>query len=319
MRRSLSACGRSLARNHCMDIGFIGLGKMGSAMVRSLLRAGHQVTVYNRTASKAAPLRELGAVVAHAPAEACRGDAVFTMVSDDAAVRDIVCRPHGLLDVLEPVKTVHVSASTISPALVHELAERHRERNLAFVSVPVLGRPDVAEAGKLTALAAGDAALIDSVRPALEAFAHKTFVVGSEPEAANVVKLACNAMVATIIEALGEALALVMKTGLVEPKMFLDVLLGTVLASPAFRPYGEHLRDQQFEPGFRLPLALKDIELALGTAHEFAVPLPVISVIRDHMIEAIATGHGDQDWVALALVAQRAAGLTETPATRQKS
>jgi len=296
-----------------MDIGFIGLGKMGSAMVRSLLRAGHRVTVYNRTASKASPLREVGAEVAHTPAETCRGDVVFTMVSDDAAVLDIVCRPHGLLDTLEPVKTVHVSASTISPALVREIAERHRERNLGFVSVPVLGRPDVAEAGKLTALAAGDAALIDAVQPALAAFAHKTFVVGSEPEAANVVELACNALIATIIEALGESLALVMKTGLVEPKTFIEVLLGTVLASPTFRPYGEHLRDRQFEPGFRLPLALKDIELALGTAHEHAVPLPIVSVIRDHMLEAIATGHGEQDWIALALVAQHAAGITGRP------
>jgi 3-hydroxyisobutyrate dehydrogenase-like beta-hydroxyacid dehydrogenase len=296
-----------------MDIGFIGLGKMGSAMVRSLLRAGHRVVVYNRTASKATELREVGAQVAHTLGEVCRGDIVFTMVSDDAAVNDLVCRPHGLLDVLEPMKTVHVSSSTIGPALVHELAERHAERNLGFVSVPVLGRPDVAEAGKLTAIAAGTAAHVDVVRAALDAFAQKTFVVGRDPEAANVVKLACNAMIATIIEALGESLALVMKTGLVEPTMFIDVLLGTVLASPAFRPYGEHLRDHKFEPGFRLPLALKDMELALGTAHDFAVPLPIMSVIRDHMLEAIATGHGDQDWIALALVAQQAAGLNSRP------
>lgn len=297
-----------------MDIGFIGLGKMGSAMVRSLLRAGHRVVVFNRTASKATPLRDVGAEVAYALGDACRGDAVFTMVADDDAVRDLVCRPHGLLDMLEPAKTVHVSASTISPALVHELAERHGERNLGFISVPVLGRPDVAEAGKLTALAAGDAAMIDAVQPALAAFAHKTFVVGTEPEAANVVKLACDAMFATIIEALGESLALVMKTGLVEPKVFIDVLLGSVLASPAFRAYGEHLRDGQLEPGFRMPLALKDMELALGTAHEHAVPLPMVSMIRDHMLEAIATGHGDQDWIALALVAQHAAGISSTPA-----
>lgn len=297
-----------------MDIGFIGLGKMGSAMVRALLRGGHSVTVYNRTPSKAEALRGEGATVARSLAEACRGDAVFTMVADDTAVRDLVCKPHGLLDLLEPVKTVHVSSSTISPALVHDLAERHRERNQAFVSVPVLGRPDIAEAGKVSALAAGDAGTIDSLRPALDAIAQKTFVVGRAPEAANVVKLATNSMIATIIEILGESLALVTKSGLVEPKVFIDVLLGTVLASPTFRPYGEHVRDQQFEPGFRMPLALKDVELALATAHEAAVPLPLVSVIRDHMLEAIATGHGDDDWAALAMVAQRAAGITEKPA-----
>ena len=297
-----------------MDIGFIGLGKMGSAMVRSLLRGGHQVTVYNRTTSKAEALRGDGAQVARSVAEACRGDAVFTMLSDDSAVRDMVCRPHGLLDLLEPAKTVHVSASTISPAIVHELAERHGERNIGFVSVPVLGRPDVAEAGKLVALAAGDPALIDAVRPALDAIAQQTFVVAREPEAANVVKLACNSMIATMIEALGESLALVMKSGLVDPNVFIDVVIGTVLASPVFRPYGEHVRDHQFEPGFRLPMALKDVELALAAAHQLAVPLPVVSVIRDHMLEAIATGHADDDWAALALVAQRAAGITEKPA-----
>jgi 3-hydroxyisobutyrate dehydrogenase-like beta-hydroxyacid dehydrogenase len=193
--------------------------------------------------------------------------------------------------------------------MVHELADRHRERNIGFVSVPMLGRPEVAELGKLTALAAGDAAALDAVTPALDAIAQRAFIVGSAPEAANVVKLACNTMIATIIESLGETLALVGKTGLVARNTFLDVLLATVLASPSFQPYGEHVRDNAYEPGFKLPLALKDIELVLATAHDRAVPLPIVSVIRDHMLEAIATGHADQDWVALTLVAQHDAGL----------
>jgi len=292
-----------------MDIGFIGLGMMGSAMVRALLRGGHAVTVYNRTASKAEALREAGATVAHGLAEACRGDAVFTMLSDDAAVRELACRPHGLLDTLEPAKTVHVSASTISPALAHDLAERHGERNQAFVSVPVLGRPETAEAGTLTALAAGDPEMIDAIQPALDAIAQRTFVVGTAPEAANVVKLACDTMIATLIESLAETVALVEKTGLVERARFIEVLLGTVLAAPSFRPYGEHVRDDAYEPGLRVPLALKDIELALATAHDAAVPMPIVSVIRDHLLEAMAAGYGDRDWSALALVAEHAAGL----------
>lgn len=297
-----------------MDIGVIGIGQMGAAMARSLLRAGHTVTVYNRTASKTEPLAALGARVAATLADACRGDAVITMLSDDPAVRAMLCAPHALLDQLAPMKTVHISASTISPALVHDLADRHAERNQRFVSIPVLGRPDAAEAGTLSALAAGDADTIEAVRPAVEAFAQRVFIVGSAPEAANIVKLACNSLIATLIEALGETLALIMKSRLVEPAVFLDVLLQTILSSPTFRPYAEHLRDDNFEPGFRLPLALKDMELALATARDKAVPLPIISVIRDHMVAAIATGHGDQDWSALALLAQEAAGIRKRAA-----
>jgi 3-hydroxyisobutyrate dehydrogenase-like beta-hydroxyacid dehydrogenase len=292
-----------------MDIGFIGLGNMGTAMVRSLLRAGHRVVVYNRTARKAEPLRAAGAEVGRAPGDTCRGDAVITMLSDDAAVEQVACGAHGLLDSLEPARTVHVSASTISPALVRRLAERHAERNQLFVSAPVLGRPEVAEQGKLVTLAAGDAGVIDSLRPMFDAIAQRTFVVAAAPEAANVVKLACNTIIATLIESLGETLALVTKSGLVEPAYFLDVLLATVLSAPNLRPYGEHVRAQRFEPGFKLPLALKDMELALATAHDHTVPMPLVSLIRDHMLEGIATGYGELDWAALTLVAQDAAGL----------
>jgi 3-hydroxyisobutyrate dehydrogenase-like beta-hydroxyacid dehydrogenase len=282
---------------------------MGTAMVRSLLRAGHQVVVYNRTPHKAEPLQAAGATLAPELRDACRGDATITMLSDDAAVEQVVCGDQGIMAWLEPAKTVHVSMSTISPALVHELAERHRERNQRFLSVPVLGRPEVAEQGKLFALAAGDPELIESLRPIFDAMAQATFVLGTAPEAANVVKLACNTMIATLIESLGETFALITKSGLVDPKRFIDVLLATVLAAPSFRPYGEHLKEGQFTPGFRMPLALKDMELALRTAKDSAVPMPVVSLVRDHMIEAIAVGYGELDWAALALVAQHAAGL----------
>jgi 3-hydroxyisobutyrate dehydrogenase-like beta-hydroxyacid dehydrogenase len=294
-----------------MDIGFIGLGNMGSAMVRALLKAGHSVVVYNRSASKAEAMRQLGATVARDICDACRGDAVITMVSDDAAVEQIVCGDHGVLACLPPNKTVHVSMSTISPALVQRLAERHAERNQHFFSAPVLGRPDVAEQGKLFVLAAGAQDLIDWMMPMFGAVAQKTFIVGNQPPAANIVKLACNAMIASMIEALGETLALVVKSGLVEPKAFVDVLLSTLLSTPSYRPYAEHLLKRQFTPGFKIPLALKDMELALGAAKDNSVPMPIVSLIRDHLIEAIAAGYGNLDWSALALVAQREAGLPQ--------
>jgi 3-hydroxyisobutyrate dehydrogenase-like beta-hydroxyacid dehydrogenase len=288
-----------------MHIGFIGLGQMGTGMVRALLRAGQTVTVFNRTRSKAEALASAGARVANEPRETLGGDAVVTMLADDAAVSAIA---HAILPEL-PARTVHVSSSTISPALVRELAGDHRARGRRFVSVPMLGRPDVAEQGKLFAIAAGDRRVLDELRPMLDAMAQRTIVVGDAPEAANIVKLACNTLIATIIEALGETSALVAKSGVVERSQFFDVLLATVLSAPTFRPYGEHVRDGSFAPGFRLPLALKDIELVLGTAREHEVAMPVVSVIRDHMLEAMAAGLGELDWGALALVSRRAAGL----------
>ncbi|MBX3161841.1 MAG: NAD(P)-dependent oxidoreductase [Deltaproteobacteria bacterium] len=291
-----------------MELGFIGLGNMGVAMVKSLLRAGHQVVVWNRTREKAEALRSEGARVADAVADACRGDAVITMLADDGAVQHVACGAHGILDALAPGKTIHVSMSTISPRLVRNLAERHAERNQLFLSAPVLGRPAAAEHAQLTVLAAGPDELIEAMKPAFFALGPRVLTVGPEPESANVVKVACNAMIASVIEALGETLALVTKAG-VEPRTYVDLLLATVLSSPMLRPYGQAALAGSFEPGFAIPLALKDMELALGVGRERSVPLPTISLIRDHMIEAIATGNGGLDWSALALVAQREAGL----------
>jgi 3-hydroxyisobutyrate dehydrogenase-like beta-hydroxyacid dehydrogenase len=293
-----------------MEIGWIGLGRMGHAMAGTLLRAGHDVIVWNRTHQKAEALRAAGARVADTIADTCRGDAVITMLADDAAVTGVVCRPHGILDSLEPNKAVHVSMSTISPALVRGLAERHAERNQHFVSATVLGRPAAAEQSKLFVLAAGDRDQLDFLQPVFAALAQQVFVVGDAPEASNVVKLGCNALIATIIEAIGETLALVTKSGVVEPKVYIDVLLATVIGTPLYRPYGEHILHREFEPGFAMPLALKDMELALGAGRERAVPLPLVSLLRDHLVEAIAAGDGALDWTALALVAQREAGLT---------
>jgi len=232
------------------------------------------------------------------------------MLADDAAVQQLVCSPHGVLDCMEPNRTIHVSASTISPALVHGLADSHRDRNVRFLSATVLGRPAAAEQGKLFVLAAGERETIDQLAPVFEALASRTFVVGTAPEASNLIKLACNTLIATMIEAIGETYALIAKSGVVDPVTFVDVLLSTVLATPLFRPYGEQLLSEEFEPGFPIPLALKDIELALGAGRQNTVPMPLASLLRDHMIEAIAVGYGDRDWSALALVAQHEAGIT---------
>ena len=203
-----------------------------------------------------------------------------------------MCGPHGILDALEPERNIHVSMSTISPALVRALAERHAERNQSFLSAPVLGRPSAAEQGKLFVLAAGNADLIEALRPAFDALGQRTFVIGDAPESANLVKLSCNALIGTMLEAVGETLALVSKAG-IAPKAYIDVLMATALNSPVYAPYGESILQRHFEPEFRVPLALKDIELSLDAGNDLAVPLPLLSLLRDHLIAAIAAGDGE--------------------------
>jgi len=281
---------------------------MGQGMARALLSAGHTVIVYNRTREKAEPLGAAGATIADRVADACRGDAVLTMLADDAAVEQVVWGDGGILASLAPA-TAHVSMSTISPRLAARLTDAHGERGQPFVSAPVLGRPEAAARGELAVVAAGDPAAIDPLRPLFDAVGSRTLVVGAIPAGANLIKIACNAMIATVIEGLAETYALVAKSELVDPGAYVDVLLSTVLATPIYRPYGEHVRDGDFTPGFRMPLGLKDIELLLGAGEDHRVPLPLASLLRDHMLVAIAGGLGDLDWAALALVAQAEAGL----------
>ena len=217
-----------------------------------------------------------------------------------------------MLDCLEPNRTVHVSTSTISPSLVQRLAQAHRARSKKFLSAPMLGRPAAAEQGTLFALVAGDSDAIARVNPVLDAFAQKVFVVGDAPEAANLVKLSCNTLLAAVLEVIGESLALLQKSGVVEPKTFLDVLLTTLLPKQMYEPYANEILARDFTPGFRIPLALKDIALAIGAGQQHAVPMPIASLLRDHLLEAIAAGYGELDWAALTLIPQREAGLRPT-------
>jgi 3-hydroxyisobutyrate dehydrogenase-like beta-hydroxyacid dehydrogenase len=246
-----------------MNIGFIGLGRMGAAMARRLLRAGHPVIVYNRTRDKADALGRDGASVAATVAEACRADAVVTMLADDAAVETVVFGPGGVLASL-PGGALHISSSTISVALARRLAGAHREAGQRFVSAPVFGRPDAAEAGRLFVIAAGAAVDIDRAAPALDAFGQKRFYVAEPPEAANVVKLSGNFLIASMIEALGEALALVDKSG-VPQRTFVDIITSTLFDTPVYRTYATLIAERRFEPaGFAAPLGFKRRPSGIG-------------------------------------------------------
>ncbi|HYZ85965.1 MAG TPA: NAD(P)-dependent oxidoreductase [Bryobacteraceae bacterium] len=291
-----------------MKVGFIGLGKMGTGMVRSLLRAGHQVWVYNRTRDKAEALAKEGAQVAPSIAELCRAsEAVFTMLSDDSAVENVVFSEGGLAASLAH-GAVHISSSTISTAMARRLMAEHARRQQGFISATVFGRPDAAEAGKLLVVAGGPPDLVERLRPLFEAVGRQTLLAGGESWHANAVKLCGNFMIACVLEAIGEAMATLRKAD-VGPHRFLDVM-NAFFGSPIYENYGRIISDERFEPaGFELRLGLKDIRLVLETAQECEAPMPMASLIRDHFLSAMALGQENLDWSSIAKVAARNAGL----------
>jgi len=291
-----------------MKLALVGLGKMGSGMARNLVRAGHHLAVYNRTRRKAEALAAEGAHVAESPAEAARGaEAVVTMLADDHAVEQNVWGVEGLAAGLAP-GAVHISSSTISTAMARRLASEHTARGQGYLSAPVFGRPEAAEAKKLLVVVAGPAQMAERCRPVFDAIGRESFVAGSEPWQANAVKLCGNFMLASMLEAFGEAYATLRKAG-VAPRLFLEVT-SALFGSPVYANYGRMIAEGQFEPaGFALKLGWKDVRLALETAQECVSPMPLASLLRDHFLAAMAAGQADADWSSLARVAARNAGL----------
>jgi 3-hydroxyisobutyrate dehydrogenase-like beta-hydroxyacid dehydrogenase len=290
-----------------MDVGFIGLGHMGTGMARSLMRAGHQLWVWNRSSAAVEELGAEGARAAADPAEAFQAEAVFTMLADDYAVRQTIL-DSGALERARP-GVVHIVSSSISVGFSEELEEAHTKAGVAYVAAPVLGRPDVAEAGELNVLVAGPPKAIERVRPLLDAIGKQSWPISAEPHLAHLAKLACNFSLAAAIETLSEAFALVRSYGL-DAKILKDVLTGTLFAAPAYRTYGELLVEQKFEPAlFKLPLGFKDVRLAMEAGEAAHAPLPFASIMRDNFLDAIAHGDGEKDWSAVSMVAARRAGL----------
>jgi len=292
-----------------MKIGFIGLGNMGSAMARNLIKAGHKLKVYNRTRSRAEELRSLGAATADSPDEAASGvEALITMLADDRAVEEIIFAPGNAVQSL-PAGAVHISMSTISVALSRRLDEVHHEKQQRYLAAPVFGRPDAAAAAKLFIVAAGPAEEIDRFRPLFDAMGQKTFFVGEEAPAANLFKITGNFLITTVIESLAESFALVRKHGL-DPNALLEVLTGSLFPGPIYRNYGSMIAAGKFEPAaFKLPLGFKDNRLLLAAAEEAAVPMPMASLAHDRFVAALAQGLGDADWAAIARISYRNAGL----------
>jgi 3-hydroxyisobutyrate dehydrogenase-like beta-hydroxyacid dehydrogenase len=289
-----------------MKIAFIGLGQMGSGMARNLLRAGHELSVYNRSVEKARAIA--GARVADSPAEACRGaEAASTMLADDHALEAMVFGERGVMAGLSE-GAMHLGASTISTEMARRLAAAHESRGQGYLSSPVFGRPDAAEAKRLVVVVAGAREKIEAFEPVFEAMGRATFIVGDEPWQANATKLCGNFMIMSMLEAFGEAFATLRKSD-VDPRKFLEIM-NALFQSPVYANYGQMVADEKFEPaGFALKLGLKDARLVLKTSDEVNSPMPMASVIRDRMLDAMAHGQGEMDWSSVAKASARQAGL----------
>ncbi len=293
-------------------IGFVGLGAMGLPMATNLLAAGYHLMVYNRTASKAEPLIAKGAHRADRAGDVAHpGGIVVSMLADDASVKALVTGEDALAERIAP-DGIHVSMSTVSPATTRELAAYHAMRGSVMVAAPVFGRPIQAQAKQLRVCVSGPADAKAKVKPIIDAMGQEVFDFGDNPGAANVVKLAGNFMIAAALEAMGEAVAMMRKSG-VDPAAALEMLAKTIFAAPVYQGYGPIIAHGVFTPaGFRLPLGLKDIELVLQTAGAAHAPMPTASLLRDRFISAIARGRSDLDWSAIALGAADDAGLKES-------
>jgi 3-hydroxyisobutyrate dehydrogenase-like beta-hydroxyacid dehydrogenase len=291
-----------------MRIGFIGLGNMGREMARNLVRAGHELTVYNRSRGSSEAFAKDGAMIAEHPAEAAGHEVVITMLADDNAVESVVLGERGVIEGMQR-GTLHISMSTISPNLSQRLAAAHEERGQEYLAAPVFGRPEAAAAAKLFIVAAGPKHALAKAKPVFEVVGQRTFEIDERPEHANLVKLLGNFMITCAMESLGEAFAVARKAK-VDPKIVFDVLSSTLFGAPVYNTYGPKILEEQFSPaGFKMPLGFKDTRLVLQAAEELSAPMPFANIVRDRYLSAIANGYSDLDWSAISMGAAQSAGL----------
>jgi len=289
-----------------MKVGFIGLGQMGQAMATRLLEGGHELVVFNRSPAASRTLAGKGAAVADDASGVLNAEVVLTMLADDAAIKAVWIG--GALVRKMPPSCVHLNMATVSLAMGKELTRLHREAGSDYVSAPVFGRPHAAAAGQLEIIAAGAEGALERCKPLFTALGKQTFQVGPEPWLANIVKIARNFLLATVVESLGEAFALVRKSGL-DPATFFGIITSTAFNAPVYKSYGLRMVEKDFAPTFTLKNGLKDVELALHTGAALGVPLPVADFMRERHLAAIAGGFGEKDWASLGEYIAQEAGL----------
>jgi 3-hydroxyisobutyrate dehydrogenase-like beta-hydroxyacid dehydrogenase len=298
------------------EIGFVGLGHMGTAMAANLAAAGRRVIAYVRRSDQTGKLKALGLWPTTDIADLLGCEVVISMLPDDDAVREIVFgrRDIGLEGLAAGLMrgAIHLSMSTISTAAASLLASEHVRNGQGYVAAPVFGNPDAAKARQLFIVAAGVPADVERCQPIFDSVGQRTFLIGADPGDANLVKLLGNMMSATALEMLGEVVAVVRKRGL-DPQPFIDIMTSTMFGGRAHKIYGDKIARQNYAAGFVLPLVLKDVRLALAEAEKAGVPMPSVGVVRDRLITGIARGYGELDWTALGLIAAEEAGLSAVP------
>ena len=292
-----------------MKVAFIGLGRMGQAMARRLLAAGHDLLVWNRTPDRLRELLDLGATKADSIAQiGTLGAPVITMLSDDDALAQVAHGPGGLIASL-PAGGMHIAMGTHRSDTIRALTAAHAKAGQGLVAAPVLGRPAAVAAGQLGIIAAGPTDAIAEAQQLFDAIGKRTFLAGSEPAIASLLKLTNNMVLACAIEVMGEAFSLVEKGG-ANPETLRDVLTEGLFSSPAYTGYSRAILDRSWDTvGFTAALALKDVDLALATGAASGVPLPSAEVCRERLSRAIADGDAERDWIVMALAQARASGL----------
>ena len=291
-----------------MKIGFIGLGKMGLPVAENILNAGHDLSVYNRTAAKADPLKDAGASVASNPAEAAAGDVVFTMPFSDDHMDEVMFGDGGILAAMKP-GAIHVCMSTLSVVTADRITQAHTDAGHGYVAAPVMGRPEMAAAAKLFVLAAGNAKTIETVQPIFDVIGQRTFVLGDRPSQSNLIKLCLNFMAASAINSMGESMALARKCG-IEPDAYLEVFTGTIFPGVVYQTYGKIIADENYDsPGADLDLGIKDVGQLIEAATAQTVPMPIASVLHNNFVMAKARGNADKDWAVVAKLMAENAGI----------
>jgi 3-hydroxyisobutyrate dehydrogenase-like beta-hydroxyacid dehydrogenase len=304
------------------EIGFVGLGHMGTAMAANLVASGRRVVAYVRRPDQIGKLEAPGLRPTTDIGDLLDCECVISMLPDDAAVREIVFGRKeigldGLAGGLMP-GAIHLSMSTISSAAASLLASEHARNGQGYVAAPVFGNPDAAKARQLFIVAAGASADVERCQPILDTLGQRTFVIGEDPAEANLIKLLGNMMSATALEMLAEVVAVVRKRGL-DPQPFIDIMTSTMFGGRAHKIYGDKIAKQTYAPGFVLPLVLKDVRLALAEAENAGAPMPSVGVVRDRLITGIARGYAGLDWTALGLIAEEEAGLYPVPSVAADS
>ena len=292
-------------------IGFVGLGSMGLPIASNLVEAGYTLQVYNRSPQKAQPLLDKGAKLCTNSGNVVESRGiVITMLSNDQALEEVVLGENGILEKLDS-GGIHLSMSTVSPATAQKLAEHHERRGAHYLAAPVFGRPDAAAARKLWICLSGNEAAKERVLPVLNVLGQGVFDFGEQVGAANVVKLAGNFLIISAIEAMAEAFTLAEKNGIERTKVA-ELFGQTLFACPIYQNYGRMIAQEQYQPaGFKLSLGLKDVTLALQTARDSQMPMPLGSLLHDRLMAAVARGRGDIDWTGLALAISEEAGIKE--------